>query len=157
MRKTMAAVAAMAMAVVMAVPAVAAVRGDYEVNMYGYMKDSNAYMLSSHTDAMIKDVDMDDDGRYVVTFQETSVYGHKGHIAFMSLADGSGRVEAVDDGNWTLQFAFEDEGTALDLIDSAGNITEDGAFGTPIKYGVAMGDGTAHSTSEGAISVQPIE
>lgn len=147
MMKTMVTVAAVSAVAV--IPAMAAVVGDYNVEMYGKTtKNGNTgYLLSSHVGKMVKSV-TEEDGFYVVEFQPITMGSIKGHISSMTTSNG---FEGELDGEY-LTLTYVPAGDVFNVIDSQGASlgTEEG---TLINYNVAMSG--MHSTSQGAIVVTP--
>lgn len=142
LKKKIVALAAVAvMSAMTAFSAFAVVKGDYNIEMYGLRNGS--YVLSSHTDDMIDSVTVNEDGDYVVEFKPATVYGISGYVSAISTE--AGEVGVLDTSDNTLTFTFSEGGTDVN-----------GKTGTAIDYTVTLATGT-HSTSTGAIVIEPVE
>ena len=151
-KKITTAAAAAAISSLIAVSAFAGARTDYEAKMYGYIEDSDAYMYSNHTDKMIAGVTDNGDGSYTVSFQPIEMGSISGYISSIETIE-NGESETSEDGYF--DFTYEPNDVVFDVVDKAGNVTEDGGSGTLIEYTVSMSMGN-HSTSQGAISINSV-
>lgn len=140
--------AVMALAGMMAVPAMAATDDSKTVELYAYDEDEDAYIASSHANSCVASCVETGTNTYSITFKVISYGGATGYISSFAGTTVSYSSTEVDATSTPITF------TAVPTVDPDGDGTVDGtvvAFTVSAKMGTATYD---HEYSNGAIVIK---